>query len=198
MRSALRGTAHRTEGATREFQHRRHHARPLPVTRRPAVRAVGGGDLPQTPQPDRAADGHRANAAGRQPELRGLLALPRRYAGPGVRVLHPHGGGGRVCDRAGDPGGAVPQPRDDRRRRPRCIERLTRATMASISLNLLLTVALAPLVGAVVAGLFGSKVGRKGAHRVTILGMWVSFIASTIVLWQVAVGGARFNATVYE
>ncbi|HET7527559.1 MAG TPA: NADH-quinone oxidoreductase subunit L, partial [Burkholderiaceae bacterium] len=70
--------------------------------------------------------------------------------------------------------------------------------MASISPNLLLTVALAPLVGAVVAGLFGSKVGRKGAHRVAILGMWVSFIASTIVLWQVAVGGARFNATIYE
>jgi NADH-quinone oxidoreductase subunit K len=30
-------------------------------------------------QPDRAADGHRADAAGGQPELRGLLALPGRH-----------------------------------------------------------------------------------------------------------------------
>jgi NADH-quinone oxidoreductase subunit L len=67
----------------------------------------------------------------------------------------------------------------------------------AISQNLLLTAALAPLVGAVVAGFFGKTVGRRGAHAVTILGVLVSFIASVMVLWQVN-GGARFNATVYE
>ncbi|HSB24025.1 MAG TPA: NADH-quinone oxidoreductase subunit L, partial [Burkholderiaceae bacterium] len=69
---------------------------------------------------------------------------------------------------------------------------------ATISPNLLLVAALAPLAGAVIAGLGGSVVGRKGSHRVTILGVLVSFIASAIVLKQVVVDGAGFNATVYE
>jgi NADH-quinone oxidoreductase subunit L len=67
----------------------------------------------------------------------------------------------------------------------------------AISQNLLLTVALAPLVGAVVAGFFGKTIGRRGAHWVTILGVLVSFIGSAVVLKDV-LGGARFNATVYE
>jgi NADH-quinone oxidoreductase subunit L len=66
-----------------------------------------------------------------------------------------------------------------------------------ISQNLLLTVALAPLAGAIVAGLFGKSIGRGGAHWVTILGVLVSFVGSTMVLRDV-IGGARFNATVYE
>jgi NADH-quinone oxidoreductase subunit L len=68
---------------------------------------------------------------------------------------------------------------------------------ASLSQNLLLTIALAPLVGAIVSGLFGKVVGRRGAHLVTILGVLVSFIGSVSVLIDV-IGGARFNATVYE
>jgi NADH-quinone oxidoreductase subunit L len=67
----------------------------------------------------------------------------------------------------------------------------------AISQNLLLTVALAPLVGAVVAGFFGRTVGRSGAHTITILGVLVSFVCSCLVLKDV-IGGARFNATVYE
>jgi NADH-quinone oxidoreductase subunit L len=67
----------------------------------------------------------------------------------------------------------------------------------AISQNLLLTIALAPLVGAVVAGLFGKTVGRRGAHWVTILGVLLSFVCSVLVLRDV-VAGARFNATVYE
>ena len=57
---------------------------------------------------------------------------------------------------------------------------------ASLSQNLLLTIALAPLVGAVVAGLFGKTVGRRGAHLVTILGVLVSFIGSVSVLSSVS------------
>lgn len=68
---------------------------------------------------------------------------------------------------------------------------------ASLSQNLLLTIALAPLVGAIVSGLFGKVVGRRGAHLVTILGVLVSFIGSATVLTDV-MAGARFNATVYE
>ncbi len=69
---------------------------------------------------------------------------------------------------------------------------------ASISQNLLLTVALAPLAGAVVAGLFGKTVGRRGAHLVTILGVLIAFIGSALVLKAVAVDGARFAGTIYE
>ena len=68
----------------------------------------------------------------------------------------------------------------------------------ALSPGLLLTIPLAPLAGAVVAGFFGRQVGRAGAHSVTILGVLVSFILSALVLYDVAIGGARFNATVYE
>jgi NADH-quinone oxidoreductase subunit L len=64
--------------------------------------------------------------------------------------------------------------------------------------NLLLAIPLAPLVGAVVAGLFGKTVGRRGAHSITILGVLIAFILSAMVLKSVAVDSARFNATVYE
>jgi NADH-quinone oxidoreductase subunit L len=68
---------------------------------------------------------------------------------------------------------------------------------STISQGLLLTIPLAPLVGALVAGLAGKAVGTRGAHTVTILGVLVAFICSAMVLSQVA-GGARFNATVYQ
>jgi NADH-quinone oxidoreductase subunit L len=70
-------------------------------------------------------------------------------------------------------------------------------TTVALSQSLLLTVPLAPLVGAVIAGLFGKTVGRRGAHFFTILGVLVAFICSAVVLAQVA-GGARFNATIYQ
>ncbi|MBW8894147.1 MAG: NADH-quinone oxidoreductase subunit L, partial [Burkholderiales bacterium] len=69
---------------------------------------------------------------------------------------------------------------------------------AQLSQNLLLTVPLAPLAGAIVAGFFGKTVGRRGSHVVTILGVLIAFIISAMTLYSVAVDGARFNATVYE
>jgi len=68
---------------------------------------------------------------------------------------------------------------------------------STISVGLLLTVALAPLAGALIAGLAGRAIGQRGAHTVTILGVLIAFIGSALVLSQVA-AGARFNATVYE
>jgi NADH-quinone oxidoreductase subunit L len=67
----------------------------------------------------------------------------------------------------------------------------------TLSLNLLLTIALAPLVGAMIAGLAGGWVGRRGAHFFTILGVFIAFVGSVLVLKDVA-AGARFNQTVYE
>ena len=69
---------------------------------------------------------------------------------------------------------------------------------ATFSPGLLLAVPLAPLVGSLVAGLFGKQVGRAGAHRVTILGVAIAFFISAYVLYAVVYDGARFNATIYE
>ncbi len=66
-----------------------------------------------------------------------------------------------------------------------------------LSPTLLLAVPMAPLLGAVLAGFFGKAIGRANAHRVTILGVLVSFVISALVLNDV-LAGARFNATVYE
>jgi len=61
---------------------------------------------------------------------------------------------------------------------------------------LYLIVPLAPLAGAIVAGLFGRAIGRKGAHRVTILSVLVSFIASCVIFADVLHGNV-FNGGVY-
>ena len=70
--------------------------------------------------------------------------------------------------------------------------------MSELSLNTLLVVPLAPLVGSIVAGLFGNVIGRRGADMLTILGVLISFIISAMTLSAVASEGAHFNATVYE
>jgi NADH-quinone oxidoreductase subunit L len=63
--------------------------------------------------------------------------------------------------------------------------------------TLYLIVPLAPLFGALVAGLFGKLIGRTGAHVVTIAGVLVSFIASVLVFQDVLAGHA-YNGTVYS
>jgi NADH-quinone oxidoreductase subunit L len=62
--------------------------------------------------------------------------------------------------------------------------------------TLYLLVPLAPLAGAIVAGLAGRAVGRAGAHWAAILGVLVSFAASCVVLADV-LGGNTFNGGVY-
>ncbi|MDP1696608.1 MAG: NADH-quinone oxidoreductase subunit L [Xanthomonadaceae bacterium] len=67
-----------------------------------------------------------------------------------------------------------------------------------ISQNVLLLIALAPLFGAIIAGLFGRQVGRAGAHTITILGVALSFVLSAKVLFDLWQGGAApFNANLY-
>src|SRR5215471_11745179 len=61
---------------------------------------------------------------------------------------------------------------------------------------LYLIVPLAPLVGAIIAGLFGRVIGRAGAHRVTIAGMVVCTIAAAMVFRDV-LGGKTDNVSVY-
>jgi NADH-quinone oxidoreductase subunit L len=70
-----------------------------------------------------------------------------------------------------------------------------------INPNLLLVVPLAPLVGSMIAGLFGTQffgnlIGRKTSHTVTILGVLIAFIISAHTLMQV-LDGATYNGSVY-
>jgi NADH-quinone oxidoreductase subunit L len=62
--------------------------------------------------------------------------------------------------------------------------------------NLYLIVPFAPLVGAIIAGLFGRAVGRAGAHWATILAVLASFVCSAIVFVDVLNGNA-FNGSLY-
>ncbi len=62
--------------------------------------------------------------------------------------------------------------------------------------NLYLLVPLAPLAGAIFAGLFGKCMDRAWSHRVTILMMAVSFLAALAVFNDVLAGN-NFNGPVY-
>jgi NADH-quinone oxidoreductase subunit L len=72
----------------------------------------------------------------------------------------------------------------------------------TIQASTLLTVALAPLAGALLAGILGTQLGgahlsRRMSHTLTILGVLVSFILSAQTLYSVVTEGARFNETLY-
>ena len=61
-----------------------------------------------------------------------------------------------------------------------------------------LTIVLAPLLAAIVAGLAGKQIGRAGAHWVTIIGVGISCLLSFHVLGKMFFGGAEAeNISVY-
>ena len=66
-----------------------------------------------------------------------------------------------------------------------------------ISKTQLLLIVLLPLLGSLVAGLFGRKIGRQASHSVTILGVAASCVVSAHVLWQLLQGAAPFNENLY-
>ena len=72
----------------------------------------------------------------------------------------------------------------------------------TLSASTLLAVPLAPLAGALLAGVFGTTfggnwIGRRLSHTLTILGVLVAFILSAMTLKSVALDGASFNETLY-
>ena len=72
----------------------------------------------------------------------------------------------------------------------------------TLNASTLLAVPLAPLVGSVLAGLFGTRfagnqLGRRFCHSLTILGVLIAFLISADTLWSVIEHGARFNQTLY-
>ena len=72
----------------------------------------------------------------------------------------------------------------------------------TLSASTLLVVPLAPLAGALLAGIFGTAfggnvIGRRVSHTLTILGVFVAFVLSALTLKSVAMEGASFNETLY-
>lgn len=64
--------------------------------------------------------------------------------------------------------------------------------------NLMLTILFVPLVGAITAGLFGKKIGKVGAHSVTILGLATSFFCALWLAKIIMIGGhAPVNFNLY-
>ncbi|MEO7325174.1 MAG: NADH-quinone oxidoreductase subunit L [Dokdonella sp.] len=67
-----------------------------------------------------------------------------------------------------------------------------------LSQSLLLLIVLAPLFGAIVAGLFRNRIGRVGSAGITIAGVALSCALSFDVLYQLVWGGAEvFNKDLY-
>ena len=72
----------------------------------------------------------------------------------------------------------------------------------TLSAATLLVVPMAPLVGAVLAGIFGTQfggnwIGRKVSHSLTIGGVFLAFVISAMTLHSVLQDGARLNETLY-
>ena len=72
----------------------------------------------------------------------------------------------------------------------------------TLSSTTLLAVPLAPLAGALLAGVLGTRfggnvIGRRATHSLAILGVLLAFVLSAMTLRDVATEGARFNETLY-
>lgn len=64
--------------------------------------------------------------------------------------------------------------------------------------NLSLIAVLAPLAGSLIAGIVGNSIGRNNAHRVTILGVLIAFIASIAIAKLIWLDNQpSFNGVVY-
>jgi NADH-quinone oxidoreductase subunit L len=65
--------------------------------------------------------------------------------------------------------------------------------------HIYIAIVLAPLIAAAVAGLFGRRIGRAGAHWITIIGVGIAFVLSLVVFKDLVFdGGEPFNGTVYH
>jgi len=72
----------------------------------------------------------------------------------------------------------------------------------TLQASTLLAVPMAPLAGAALAGIFGTRlggnqIGRGVTHTLAILGVFIAFVLSAMTLYSVAIDGARFNETLY-
>ncbi|MEP7098436.1 MAG: NADH-quinone oxidoreductase subunit L, partial [Dokdonella sp.] len=67
-----------------------------------------------------------------------------------------------------------------------------------LSKTILLAIVLAPLLGALIAGLFRNQVGRVGAAAAAIIGVGLSCVLSFYVFYELVWNGApTFNQNIY-
>jgi NADH-quinone oxidoreductase subunit L len=64
--------------------------------------------------------------------------------------------------------------------------------------NLLISIVLAPLLGSLISGLMGQRIGRVWSHRVAITGVFIAFVLSAWTFKLVLVDGAYYNERVYQ
>ena len=72
----------------------------------------------------------------------------------------------------------------------------------TLNLTTMTLIPMAPLVGSILSGVLGTRMGgnlfgRRASHGVTILGVLISFVLSALTLQSVAVDGVRFEETLY-
>jgi NADH-quinone oxidoreductase subunit L len=64
--------------------------------------------------------------------------------------------------------------------------------------SILTVILISPLIGSIIAGLFGRQIGRKGAHTVTILGVFISTVLAAYVFKLFVIDGHEpYNASLY-
>ncbi len=66
-----------------------------------------------------------------------------------------------------------------------------------ISKLILVAVPIAPLIGGIISGVLGSIIGRAGAHRVTILSLFLSTALSAFILFNVLANDFSVNTSIY-
>lgn len=72
----------------------------------------------------------------------------------------------------------------------------------TLEVSTLLLVPMAPLLGAALAGIFGTKLGgnllgRRAVHSITITGVFIAFVISCMTLQSVVQDGAHLNENIY-
>ena len=73
----------------------------------------------------------------------------------------------------------------------------------TLNLTTLTLIPMAPLIGSLLSGVLGTRMGgnlfgRRASHGVTILGVFIAFVLSALTLQSVAMDGARFEGTLYN
>ena len=65
-------------------------------------------------------------------------------------------------------------------------------------IDIYLTIVLAPLIGSIIAGLLGKRIGIRASHSITILGVFISALLSIYVLIGFINNTIpRFNESIY-
>src|SRR5690606_33922650 len=116
-----------------------------------------------------------------QHQLRRLLGRPRRSGRTGLCPVRADRRGRRGRDRSCHPRRLLPQPRVDRGRRRQHDEGLTGTIMYQAIVFL-------PLLGFLIAGLFGRSIGAKASEYVTSGFLVIAAVLSWIAFFNVALG----------